>query len=335
MTNNLTIIAEIGVNHNGDIRRAIKLVDEAKKAGASAVKFQSFKAERLASEHTPKVKYQERDSSSSSHFDMLKSLELSSEEQAQIISYCKTINIDFISTPYDLESVNLLYRLGVKTFKIASADIIDYTLHNRIREIANEVIISTGMATMDEISSCLELYSAHDVSVSLLHCVSNYPCSEKSLNLSVISTLSEKFRLPVGFSDHAEHNTASLLAYALGCRTFERHFTFDKTDVGPDHAASDEPQQFIQYVEGLKRARKIIGVPDKQIQEEEVQMRSVARKSLFWRVDKQKGDTISLSDFIPLRPGDGLSPMEIPGLLGKRTNKKVSSGKIIEESDFY
>ena len=335
MNKSIKIIAEIGVNHDGKLDKAIKLIDLAVSSGANAVKFQSFKTELLAKIDTPKVEYQLRDLSSDTHYSMLKSLELSFSEQKTLIDYCKNKQIEFISTPYDVESARMLSKMGITTFKVASADIVDFNLLKCLRDCAQELIISTGMSTLDEIDACLNTCSNSKVAITLLHCVSNYPCSENSLNLKVIPALRERYKLPVGYSDHAESHFASALAYTLGATIFERHFTLDRHDPGPDHAASDNPNQFSEYVKGLRRTENLLGNSAKKVQSEEYQMRKISRKGLYWKGDKKNGEKVTVFDLICIRPAHGLSPMMIPNILGKRMRKNAKAGSPVKMDDIF
>jgi sialic acid synthase SpsE len=331
---NTRIIAEVGVNHDGKLEKAFKLVDEAQSAGADAVKFQSFQAIKLANKNTPKVIYQERDTSSGSHYEMLKKLELSFSEQKKLINYCVSKKIDFISTPYDEESALFLHQAGVKEFKVASADIIDFQLNRRLSDISERVIISTGMSTAEEIEECTKLYENTNVLITLLHCVSNYPCSDESLNLNNIKMLNDRFGYDVGFSDHSVSHMAAKLAVAMGCKVLERHFTLNKFDEGPDHLASDDPELFAQYVQGVRKAENMLGSYERSVQGEEIQMRSVSRKSLFWQRNIKKGSRLKENDFQVLRPGNGISPMELPNLIDKTLAVDVFSGAKVDYMDF-
>lgn len=331
--NNLEIIAEIGVNHNGDFERAIKLIEAAKISGATAVKFQSFKTEKLAKMDTPKVEYQLRDKSTRNHFEMLKRLELTADEQSRLFQFCAENDIKFISTPYDVESAQELLNIGVECFKVASADIIDKPLLDFLSSTGRGVILSTGMAEISEIKAAINCFDPKVTNYSLLHCVSNYPCSEKSLNLQVINTLRDKFKCEVGFSDHAEEHLPSQIALSLGSRIFERHFTLNKSDDGPDHYASDEPDTFREYVIGLHRTLKILGKKEKRVQEEEQNMRKISRKSLYWVTNKNVGEIITENDFSTLRPGIGISPMDLSKFVHEKLTKNVNKNNLVKLGD--
>ena len=230
MKKNCYIIAEIGVNHNNKISLAKKLISSAKKCGADAVKFQTFNAERLANINTPKAKYQKRSGpKKETHFEMLKKLELSEKNHFKLKQYCNRIKIDFISTPYDLQSLKFLIKLGLKVIKTSSADLIDHQMHNYLAKNKIKVIISTGMSKISEIDETIKIYRKYKSNkFSLLHCVSNYPCSDLSLNLKNIITLRKRYNCEVGFSDHSLGEIASIISIGYGAKIIEKHFTLNK-----------------------------------------------------------------------------------------------------------
>ncbi|MDA9733471.1 N-acetylneuraminate synthase family protein, partial [Candidatus Pelagibacter sp.] len=249
--NNLEIIAEIGVNHNGKVSIAKKLIDVAKKTGATAVKFQTYITDNFVLKKTKKVKYQmNKSKKNESHYEMLKKLQLKKKDFKILKNYCKKKKIEFISTPYDLESVDTLERINVRRYKVASADINDYLLHKKISRTNKKVIISTGMCTIEDIKRTIMLYKKQNI--TLLHCVSSYPCKLNHSYISRISKLSKMFKLPVGFSDHTTSYEPAIMAYAAGARTFEKHLTLSNKMSGPDHKASLNPYHFKIYVEKLK-----------------------------------------------------------------------------------
>lgn len=314
------IIAEIGVNHDGSYDKARELIDLAHGAGADAVKFQSFKAEDLARKDTPKVGYQiETTGTDTSHYEMLKALELTADEEEGLLKYCNEIGIDFISTPYSIPAVEALNKMGVKRFKVASADIVDLPLLDAIAVTGKPVILALGMASLGEIEralSCFVDYDAKDV--TLLHCVSNYPCSDTSLNLNVISTLQQTFPHPVGFSDHSIGILAGCISVCLGANVIEKHFTSDRALPGPDHRASSEPDEFKQLVENVRRVELQLGSPWKRPQAEEAEMARTSRKSLVYKRDIAAGEVFTRNDFIMMRPGSGLGWDSVQYFIGKR-----------------
>ena len=329
------IIAEIGVNHNGDIRLAKKLIDEAKRSGADAVKFQTFTAETLALPDTPKVKYQVATTSEhESHFEMIKRLELSQEDHLELASYCESAQIEFLSTPYDIPSAQFLESINVRLFKTASADLVDLPLQRYIASLGKPTIVATGMATLGEIERVVRIYEeAGNPHVVLLHCVSNYPCSDESLNLRAMNTLAEAFSLPVGFSDHSEGAIATVISVARGAKVIEKHFTLDKGMVGPDHRASSTPVEFVELVSNIRRAEQMLGNPRKICQPEEQQMAMVSRKSLVLSRYLQMGDVLDLSDMQLRRPGNGIDASFMPALTGKIMRKDCEAGHQLRWSD--
>ena len=319
------IIAEIGVNHNGDIDLAKKLIHLAKESGADAVKFQTFSAEKLVTKQTRKVAYQKKTSpSNETHFDMIKRLELSFDDHHLLMQYCKNVKIEFLSTPYDLESAKFLNDdLKVNYFKTASADIVDLPLQEYIASTKKPSIVSVGMATIDEIKKVVEIYNKKNI--TLLHCVSNYPCSDESLNLNVIKTLNNIFNVPIGFSDHSTGSEAALAAISLGATIIEKHFTIDKKLDGPDHFASATPQEFLNLSQSVRRVEKMLGNNIKTLQPEEIEMRIVSRKSITLRNNLNAGDIIKSSDLVLKRPGTGLMASELKNLIGKTITRDLEA----------
>ena len=268
---NSYIIAEIGINHNGNMDLAERIIFEAKSVGANAVKFQSYITDRLVSKNTPKVAYQiDTTDKSESHFDMLKKCELSESDHSRLYEFANKLKIDFISTPYDDDSAKFLVQLGLNTIKTASADIVDFLLHEYLSKTDKEVIISTGMATKDEVNDVLSIYKKNKmIKPYLLHCISNYPCSDESINLNVLNFLKTINEGRIGFSDHSVGNHATLCAIVLGAQIIEKHFTFDKNMSGPDHKASSNVKEFKSLVEDIRKMEMLLGSDEKVIYEEE------------------------------------------------------------------
>ncbi|MFT6904705.1 MAG: N,N'-diacetyllegionaminate synthase [Oleiphilaceae bacterium] len=329
------IIAEIGVNHAGSVEMAKKMIDAAKKSGADAVKFQTFTAEKLVSSNTPKVKYQESTTDKNeSHYQMIKSLEFAYADHLPVFEYCKSLNIDFISTPYDVESAEFLVSIGVGIFKTASADIVDLSLHNFIAQHAEFAIASTGMATLGEIEQVVAIYRKYNCKLTLLHCVSNYPCAIESLNLNVIKTLKSAFFCDVGYSDHAVGSLPAVVAVALGATIVEKHFTLDKNMVGPDHQASSDPKEFVELVNAIREIEVALGSPIKLVQAEEMQMRKVSRKSLFLAQDVKQGEIFTADMLVLKRPGTGIYEAELPVIVGAISAKDLVAGEILKVGDY-
>lgn len=321
------LIAEIGVNHNGDIGLAKEMILAAKSAGADAVKFQTFTAAALVTQGTPKVNYQVGSTSQDeTHYEMLRKLELSKSQHRDLVVFCQTVGIDFLSTPYDIESAQFLTELGVKMFKTASADLVDLPLQNYIASTGKPVIVATGMSSLGEVEQVVNIFDkTGNPNIVLLHCVSNYPCSDSSLNLRAMNILASAFGVPVGYSDHSEGFLAAVISVAMGARVIEKHFTLDKSLAGPDHKASSTPEEFAELVQNVRRSERMLGRPRKACQEEERQMAEVSRKSLVLARAICTGKTLGADDLLLMRPGTGIPASYIPLLLGRRVNKNLEA----------
>jgi len=328
------IIAEIGVNHNGSVDKAKELINAAIASNANAVKFQSFTAKGLASTLTPKVEYQKQRDSIRTHFEMLRDLELSHDEQTQLKYYCDSLNIEFISTPYSIEDAEFLNSLGVSIFKIASADIIDLPLIKTISKFNKLTLISTGMANFNEIEQAVNLFKENNLNFILMHTTSDYPTKTENTNILRLNLLKELSPKGIGFSDHTLGSTGAMMATALGCNYFEKHFTLSNQEVGPDHAASLTPTRFKEYVLDIQNAFKSLGSTEfiRTIGEEG--MAKTSRKSLHFSHNLVKGHVLAEVDLIFLRPGTGLTWNDGAKLLGKKLKKDVSQGSILTISDF-
>ena len=334
----IRIIAEIGVNHNGDVALAMDMVKQAKASGADIVKFQTFSAGRLATVGTPKVPYQLRTSDpNESHHAMLMNLELSREAHIKLKVFCDRLGIEFCSTPYSRDDAEFLNELGVSTFKVASADIIDRKLHEFIAGTGKECLLSVGMSTMEEIAATLELYDSRNARnrVALLHCVSAYPAEPSDMNIRVMETLREQFGCLVGFSDHSRGVECAVAAAALGACVIEKHFTLDNTMRGPDHAASSTPDEFARLVNAVRIVEKALGDGIKRICRSEEEMRAVSRKSIVAAVDLPTGYILTEKDLAYRRPGSGISPMQYPVLLGCALKVARKEGEQITWEDLH
>lgn len=336
--NKVFIIAEIGVNHNGSLTIAKKSIIEAKKSGADAVKFQSFKAEDLAIKSTPKVKYQINKKSNETHYEMLKKLELNKKKFKSIIKFCKTKNIKFISTPYDQNNAKFLLAQGVKTIKIASADLIDFQLHAFLcKKKKIELILSTGMSNLNEINETLKFYKKTTImdNLFILQCVSNYPAQKNNQNLNVIPMFKKYFNLIPGFSDHTKGYFASTLAVAAGAKIIEKHFTLNKQMNGPDHKASMNPSEFTLFVKKIRETEKIMGSNQKFCVNEEKGMKKISRKSIVLKKTLRKGQKLSLKNITCKRPGLGILANKYLKLIGKKVNKKMFKDQLVLSKDLY
>jgi sialic acid synthase SpsE len=334
----IKLIAEIGVNHNGSVDLAKKMVYMAKKCGADIVKFQTFSADRLAASYTPKVPYQLRTSDpTESHHAMLKKLELSREAHLVLKEFCDRLDIEFCSTPYSYEDAEFLNKLGVSRFKVASADIIDRKLHEYIAGTGKECLLAVGMSTIEEIAATLDLYDYQNArdKIVLLPCVSAYPAEPSDVNIRVMETLRKKFGCLVGYSDHTIGIECALAAAALGACVIEKHFTLDKTMSGPDHSASSTPKEFTELVKAVRIVERALGDGIKRICRSEMEMRVVSRKSIVASVALPIGHVLLERDLTYRRPGTGISPMQYPTLIGRSLNTAKKEGEQIRWEDLH
>ena len=330
------IIAEIGVNHNGDMDLARAMIDKAIECGADAVKFQAFIAENIVLEDAEKADYHKINTANEeSHFQMLKKLELNKKNHILLKDYCLAKKIDFFSTPYDIDSVQMLESISIEIYKTASADLVDLLLHEKIAKTGKPVIISVGMATLDEITETLSVYKKYNSqNIALLHCVSNYPCSHQSINMKVMSKLEEQYSIPVGFSDHSIDDTASIVAVSLGAKIIEKHFTLDKLLSGPDQKASSNPMEFSKLVDEIRKTELILGNSKKALQKEELNNRLISRKSVTLIKDIKRGEAISKAILTMKRPGLGMKANMIKKIVGKKVNKDLKKNHQINLDDF-
>lgn len=329
-------IAEIGVNHNGNIKLAKAMILAAKSSKASAVKFQTFRADNLVTPKTPKVSYQKKYTPrNQSHYDMIRSLELTDKMHYEIYNFCQKHKIDFISTPYGINEAKFLNRLGCKVFKTASADLVDLEMHDYLARKKKIVLISVGMSTMNEIQECVKIYKKYkNNKFILLHCVSNYPCSYESLNLNVIKKLKSVFGCEIGFSDHSIGPNAAILSYALGCKVIEKHFTTNKKLKGPDQAASVLPNDFLRMVQEVHNSKLILGNDKKKCQKEEKLMSLVSRKSLTLVKDLNKNTILKKKHLQLKRPGTGLYYNKLKFILGKKLKYNLQKNYQPKLKDF-
>src|SRR6185503_9867857 len=330
------MIAEAGVNHNGDLKLARALIDVAVEAGADAVKFQTFQADRLATPDAPKAEYQlQTTGNAESQFEMLRRLELSEDAHRELQAYCHERGIIFLSTPFDEEAVDLLDELGVPGFKISSGDLTNSPLLEHVAGKGKPVILSTGMSELSELIEAVSvLNTAGCENPVLLHCVSNYPADPVEINLRAMQTMRSAFDVPVGFSDHTEGIDVAVAAVALGACVIEKHFTLDRTLPGPDHRASLEPAELHQLVQSIRRIESALGTGRKAPAASEVEIAKVARRSLFAGTDIAAGATLKREMVIVRRPGTGISPSQLNTLLGRRTVRKIASGTLLTPEMF-
>jgi N,N'-diacetyllegionaminate synthase len=329
------IIAEIGVNHNNSLKLAKKLIIEAKKAGCDAVKFQTFKAATLVRPNTKKVPYQKKNiNDREDHYHLIKNLELKEKDHFILKKFCSLNKIEFISTPYDVQSAKFLSELGVNIFKTASADLYDFELHNYLSKTRKHVIISTGMSTIKDIKKTLSIYKKNNTkNYSLLHCTSNYPCSYKSVNLNVLEEL-KKYSSVVGYSDHTLGSLTSCVAVGLGGRIIEKHFTLNKKMKGPDHKASADPKELKELVKNIRTTEKILGSSKKAIQLEERDMLNISKKGLYFAENLNSGTKITRKHILNIRPANSLTSFDIKKFVGKKLTKNVLKFKPLNKSCF-
>jgi N-acetylneuraminate synthase/N,N'-diacetyllegionaminate synthase len=324
------IVAEAGVNHNGDANLAKKLIDLAKKAGADAVKFQTFRAEDIVTKSAEKAEYQkETTGTQESQYEMIKRLELSEKDFVELHAYAQSKEIIFISTPFDQKSVDLLSRLDVPAFKVSSGEITNIPLLKYIAKKKKPVILSTGMATLKEIGEALKIIQQETKNIILLHCVSSYPARIEDMNLKVMDTLRQAFKLPVGLSDHTVGISIPIAAVALGACVIEKHFTLDKSLPGPDHRASLEPHELEQMIKAIRDVEKAIGNGRKTLAAEEKKNKKVARRSLVARVDIPKGTVITEEMLDLKRPGVGIEPKYMSTVIGRKTRESIRHDELI------
>jgi N-acetylneuraminate synthase len=326
------IIGEAGVNHNGSLEMALRLVDMAVQAGADAVKFQSFKAERLVTPDAPKADYQVRTTGSAeSQFDMIRRLELSPEIHRELMAYCHRENILFMSSPFDEESADLLADIGVAVFKIPSGEITNLPLLTHVALKGKPMIVSTGMAYLSEVEAAVHtIKAAGNREFVLLHCVSNYPADPADVNLMAMRTMSAAFGVPVGYSDHTQGVEVPLAAAALGACVIEKHLTLDRSLPGPDHRASLEPDEFTAMVRGIRTVEVALGHGRKEPAASEANTASVARKSLVAAQDIQAGTMLTEELIAIKRPGTGLPPGMRRYLIGRTLRVDTRAGNLFE-----
>jgi N-acetylneuraminate synthase/N,N'-diacetyllegionaminate synthase len=325
------IIAEAGVNHNGDVNLAKKLVDAAKDVGADAVKFQTFKAENVVVKDAQKAEYQkETTGAEESQYEMIKKLELTEEDFRDLFDYAKNRDIIFSSSPFDKESVELLYELDVPAFKVGSGEITNFPLLKCIAKKGKPIILSTGMSTLGEVEEALKIIRSEEVNdIILLHCVSNYPVKIENINLRAMETLKQAFKILVGFSDHTLGITMSIAAVALGACVIEKHFTLDRNLLGPDHKASLEPYELKEMVKAIRDVEKALGDGVKKSTKDEEAIKKVARRSIVTKVDIPEGAIITEDMLDVKRPGTGIEPKHLNLVIGRRAKGSIKKDALI------
>lgn len=330
------IIAEAGVNHNGNLSTAKKMVDVAKKAGANAIKFQTFKADKLLLKDTPKAKYSEDPSNPDENFyTLLKKLELDEEMHHELIDYCSKVGITFLSTPFDKWSVDLLDSLGISAFKVSSGDIDNLPFFEYLISKKKPILFSTGTANFDEVRQLVSFFRAKNFNqLVVFQCTSSYPTPFEYVNLNVLKSYQEAFpEIISGFSDHSPGIYMGIAAVALGAKVIEKHFTLDKSASGPDHKASLEPPELSEYIKAIRLTEKALGSPEKMLTEVEKDVKIVARKSIVARTNILAGTRLSSSMLTTKRPAKGISPSAYYQILGKKVKRNILEDEYIKWQD--
>lgn len=328
------IIAEAGVNHNGSLDLAKKLVDVAKNAGADAVKFQTFTARNLVTQKAGTADYQKKNvGKNGTQFEMLEKLEMSQGDFKELKKYCDKEKIIFLSTPHTEDSVDLLNPL-VSLYKISSADITNMPLLEKIAKSKKTIILSTGMADIKEIREAVDVIkNKGNKKIILLHCTTSYPCPENKVNLNAMLTLKEEFGLPVGYSDHTLSIIVPVMAVTLGAEVIEKHFTLDKKFPGPDHKASLEPSELKEMIFKIRKVKDILGDGIKKPTSEEQKIKKIARKSIVARVSIEKGSIIKKEMLTIKRPGTGMSPTYFNKIIGMQAKDDLKEDTLIKFTD--
>ncbi len=338
MKTQIQIIAEAGVNHNGDIALARKLIDVATQAGADYVKFQTFRAETLASKTAKQSPYQTIGTMrQQSQIDMLKPLELDWNAYRQLLRYSEGKRIKFLSTPFDSDSIDFLFDLGVDFFKIPSGEVTDKPYLERIASKGLPIVMSTGMASLQEIEEALEVLLNGGLTrdeVTILHCNTDYPTALTDVNLNAMLTIRDAFRVKVGYSDHTMGISVPIAAVAMGAVVIEKHFTLSRAMEGPDHQASLEPEELNMMVARIREIEKALGDGIKRPTGSEIKNIPIVRRSIHLSRDLSKGEVLAKNDLIMLRPGDGISPMSYQDVLGKALLLDLPKYHKLAQSDF-
>ena len=331
----VTIIAEAGVNHNGDLNIAKKLIDIAKFSKADYVKFQSFKTDELLLKNAKKAEYQIKNTKNKDNqYQMLKKLELSEIIQLKIKEYCLNQKIKFLSTAFDIKSLDFLKKIGLNTFKIPSGEITNTPYLRHVGSFKKNIILSTGMSDLKEIDFALNVITKAGTplnKITILHCTTDYPTKPKDVNLKAIKTLQDFFGTKVGYSDHTLGIEIAIAAVAMGATLIEKHFTISRNNEGPDHKASLEPDELVSLVENIRKIEISLGNGDKKVQKGELNNIKVARKSIVARTKINKGDVFTEFNLTTKRPGTGISPQEWDKLIGRKSLKNYLEGMFINE----
>jgi len=332
---NTFIIAEAGVNHNGSLEMALRLIDVACAAGADAVKFQTFKADRIIAVNAPKAEYQkDATGTDESQLEMVKKLELDEAAHTRLHNYCQDKDIRFLSTPFDLESIDLLTRLGLEIFKIPSGEITNLPYLRKLGALKKRLILSTGMADLSEIKDALDVLAdagSRMEDITVLHCNTEYPTPFEDVNLRAMLTIRSAFPgISVGYSDHTLGIEAPIAAVAMGATVIEKHFTLDRNLPGPDHRASLEPDELAAMISAIRNIEKALGTGIKKPSPSESRNIPVARKSIVAAAPIKKGETFTEMNITVKRPGTGITPMRWDEIIGRKAAKPYRKDELIE-----
>ncbi len=325
------IIAEAGVNHNGSFELACKLVDIAKKAGVDCIKFQTFKPEKLVSYNAQKADYQKNTTGEGSQVDMLKKLELSYNEFIALKEYCDKVKINFLSTPFDFDSIDFLNSIDMPFWKIPSGEVTNYPYLLTLAKTRKPVVMSTGMCNIEEIRMAIKVLTGNGVNdIKLLHCNTEYPTPFEDVNLKAMQTIKDEFGYEVGYSDHTKGIEVPIAAVAMGATIIEKHFTLDRNMEGPDHKASLEPDELAVMVNSIRKIEKAIGTGAKIPSPSERKNMTIARKSIVAKIHIDFGDKLTEENITVKRPGTGISPMKWKEVLGTKAIRDFEKDELIE-----
>lgn len=332
------IIAEAGVNHNGSLELAKELIDVAALAGADYVKFQTFKADKLVTREAKRAEYQQKNQpGESSQYDMLKKLELSEEAHHILFDYAKSKDIKFLSTGFDVESIDFLNSLGIDLFKVPSGEITNKPYLVHISTLNKPVVLSTGMATLEEVGQAIEVLLQKGLkkeNLTVLHCNTEYPTPMEDVNLRAMLSMASEFDVSIGYSDHTLGIEVPIAATALGARIIEKHFTLSNEMEGPDHKASLEPKELKDMITGIRNIESAMGGSGlKEPSASEARNKMIARKSIHVKKNLSQGDILTLDDLIMLRPGNGISPMEVDVVVGKSLSCNKMAFDMLKPTD--
>ncbi|RZV59990.1 MAG: N-acetylneuraminate synthase [Flavobacteriaceae bacterium] len=328
------IIAEAGVNHNGDLEMALELVRKAKEIGVDCIKFQTFKAESVITKKAPKAAYQlEVTDPGESQFEMLKNLELTYEDYISIIQECNEHQITFLSTPYNEEDADFLNELGVTAFKIASGQIVELAFLEHVAKFGKPIILSSGMATLAEVfEAVMTIRAAGNEQMAILQCTTNYPSRNEDANIRAMISMGESLDLLYGYSDHIEENFACYAAVALGAKIIEKHFTLDRNLPGPDHKASLNVEEFKSLIDGIRKTETALGSPVKKPSLKEIENINGMRRSIVLKNSIRKGEIITADNMAFKRPATGISPKRKKELIGKLASMDIGQDIPLQES---